>query len=170
MHMKAILPGLFISSWLHISQPNVLEREGITHVLTVMEGLDYCQRLLPFKRMIIPVDDDDDEPMIDYFDSANKWIDEALADGGQVMVHWYVQDRSAVSNYSMAGRSRSATIVAAYLMQHFKIGVAEAISKIEEVRYVYPNRGFQEQLQVYRDCNYTVDVSKAAYRRWVTRE
>ena len=74
------------------------------------------------------------------------------------------------SNWSMAGRSRSATIVAAYLMQHFKIGVAEAISKIEEVRFVYPNRGFQEQLQVYRDCNYTVNSSKAAYRSWATGE
>jgi dual specificity phosphatase 12 len=71
---------------------------------------------------------------------------------------------------SMAGRSRSATIVAAYLMQHFKIGVAEAISKIEEVRFVYPNRGFKEQLQVYRDCNYTLDSTKAAYRSWATRE
>jgi hypothetical protein len=92
MLLNAILPGLYISSWFIISQPNVLERAGITHVLTVMEGLDYCPRLLPFKRMIIPVDDEDDEPMIDYFDSANIWIDEALADGGKVMVHWYVQD------------------------------------------------------------------------------
>jgi hypothetical protein len=70
----------------------------------------------------------------------------------------------------MAGRSRSATIVAAYLMQHFKIGVGEAISKIKETRFVYPNRGFQEQLQVYGHCNYTVDSTKAAYRSWATRE
>jgi hypothetical protein len=87
MHLNAILPGLYISSWFIISQPNVLERAGITRVLTVMEGLDYSPRLLPFKRMIIPVDDEGDEPMIDYFDSANKWIDEALADGGKVMIH-----------------------------------------------------------------------------------
>jgi hypothetical protein len=60
--------------------------------------------------------------------------------------------------------------MAAYLMQRFKIGVAEAIGKIQEVRDVDPNTGFREQLQVYLDCNYIANSSKAAYRHWLLRQ
>src|ERR1700737_658283 len=55
------------------------------------------------------------------------------------------------------------------MMRRFHIGVTEAISKIQEVRDVDPNSGFREQLQVYLDCNYIVNPSKAAYRHWQLR-
>jgi hypothetical protein len=54
-------------------------------------------------------------------------------------------------------------------MRRFHIGVAEAIGKIQEVRDVDPNTGFREQLQVYLDCNYTANPTKAAYRHWQLR-
>ena len=60
--------------------------------------------------------------------------------------------------------------MAAYLMQRFKIGVADALSRIQDVRDVDPNTGFREQLQVYLDCNYVANSSKAAYRHWVLRQ
>jgi dual specificity phosphatase 12 len=69
----------------------------------------------------------------------------------------------------LAGKSRSAAIVAAYLMKRFNIGVEEAISRIQEVRNVDPINGFREQLQVYLDCNYVANLSKAAYRHWLLR-
>lgn len=53
-----------------------------------MKDIDNSERLRPYKRMIIPVNDDADEALIDYFDSAIQWIDDALADGGRVMIHW----------------------------------------------------------------------------------
>lgn len=71
---------------------------------------------------------------------------------------------------SVAGKSRSATIVAAYLMQRLNIGVAEALEMIQKVRDVDPNTGFREQLQVYLDCNFVPDKSKAAYRHWRLRQ
>ena len=70
---------------------------------------------------------------------------------------------------SLAGRSRSATVVAAYLMQRFNIGVEEALERIQEVRDVDPNQGFREQLQVYLDCNFDANSSRAAYRHWQLR-
>jgi len=72
-------------------------------------------------------------------------------------------------NGSLAGRSRSATIVAAYLMQRFNIGVEEALQRIQKVRDVDPNSGFREQLQVYLDCNFEANSSRAAYRHWQLR-
>jgi len=74
------------------------------------------------------------------------------------------------ANNSLAGRSRSATVLAAYIMQRFTIGVSEAISKIRQVREVDPNQGFREQLQVYLDCNFVPNSSKAAYRHWRLRQ
>jgi hypothetical protein len=72
-------------------------------------------------------------------------------------------------NGSVAGRSRSSTIVAAYLMQRFHIGVEEALERIQKVREVEPNSGFREQLQVYLDCNFEANSSRAAYRHWQLR-
>ena len=60
--------------------------------------------------------------------------------------------------------------MAAYLMRRFNIGVVEALSRIEEVRDVSPNSGFREQLQVYLDCNFVPNKSKAAYRHWQLRQ
>lgn len=71
---------------------------------------------------------------------------------------------------SLAGRSRSATVVAAYLMQRLNVGVEEALQKIQAVRNVDPNSGFREQLQVYLDCNFVPDSTKAAYRHWRLRK
>jgi dual specificity phosphatase 12 len=73
-------------------------------------------------------------------------------------------------NDSVAGKSRSATIVAAYLMQRFNIGVVGALERIEKVRDIDPNDGFREQLQVYLDCNFVPNESKAAYRHWRLRQ
>ena len=74
-----------------------------------------------------------------------------------------------MGNGSLAGRSRSATVVAAYLMRRLNIGVEKALEMIQKVRDVDPNRGFREQLQVYLDCNFEANSSRAAYRHWQLR-
>lgn len=148
----------------------MLEDDGITHILSVMTGSGDSARLEPFKRMIIEVEDDPDEPLIDYFEAAIQWIDDAIAEGGKALVHWYPSLFKWASNDSVAGKSRSATIVAAYLMQRFNIGVVEALERIEKVRDIGPNDGFREQLQVYLDCNFIPNTSKAAYRHWRLRQ
>jgi Dual specificity phosphatase, catalytic domain len=88
--MQPVLPNLYISSWYTISTADVLENDGITHVLSVMTGSADSARLKPFKRMIIDVEDDPDEPLIDYFEAAIQWIDDAIAEGGKALVHWYI--------------------------------------------------------------------------------
>ena len=168
--MQAVLPNLYISSWYHICRKNTLEDDGITHVLSVMTEVTECPRLGPFKRMIIEVNDHPDELLIDYFESATQWIDDSMAEGGKVVVHWYISRSKNLAEDSLVGRSRSATIVAAYLMKRFVIGVEEAIERIQQVRNIDPNPGFREQLQVYLDCNYVANTSKAAYRHWRLRQ
>ena len=180
--MHAVLPNLYISAWYTIAVSGVLEKDGITHIMSVMTNVEESERLKPFKRMIIAVNDDADEDLIDHFAAANQWIDDAVADGGKVLVHWYkdplVPRISLLSAWlvqltalcSLAGKSRSATIVAAYLMQRFTIGVEEALRRINAVRSVDPNMGFREQLQVFLDCNFVANSTKAAYRHWRLRQ
>jgi Dual specificity phosphatase, catalytic domain len=87
--MQTVLPNLYISSWYAIIGKGVLQKERITHVLTVMKDISSSSALNPYKRMIIAVNDDPTEHLIDYFESATQWIDDAIADGGKVVVHWY---------------------------------------------------------------------------------
>lgn len=89
--MQPVLPDLYISSWYTIAASGALEKEGITHVVSVMTNTEDSERLKPFKRMIISVNDDPDEDLIDYFAAAGQWIDDAIAEGGKVLVHWYAQ-------------------------------------------------------------------------------
>lgn len=50
------------------------------------------------------------------------------------------------------GKSRSATIVCAYLMYKYQLSPAEALAQLNEGRPVCePNPGFQEQLEVYAE-------------------
>jgi Dual specificity phosphatase, catalytic domain len=87
--MQPVLANLFISSWYTITTAGVLEKDGITHILSVMTGIADSPLLESYKRMIIEVNDDPDEPLINYFESAIQWIDDAMAEGGKVVVHWY---------------------------------------------------------------------------------
>jgi Dual specificity phosphatase, catalytic domain len=57
---------------------------------------------------------------------------------------WFIGMLRGVIDLSLAGKSRSAAIVAAYLMKRFNIGVEEAISRIQEVRDVDPINEFRE--------------------------
>lgn len=69
-----------------------------------------------------------------YFYEAACFIDEALRSGGTVLVHCH------------AGISRSATVVAAFLMIKRNMTAQEAIRVIRSRRSIRPNSGFLQQL------------------------
>uniref|UniRef100_A0A672G8B1 Dual specificity protein phosphatase n=1 Tax=Salarias fasciatus TaxID=181472 RepID=A0A672G8B1_SALFA len=53
---------------------------------------------------------------------------------------------SRVLVHCAVGVSRSATLVLAYLMIHHHYTLLEAINKVKEHRWIFPNRGFLKQL------------------------
>lgn len=71
----------------------------------------------------------EDEPAVDistHFEESIKFVEEAVASGGKVLVHWYYYNIITsliiiINDHSRAGISRSATMVAAYLMKHKKL-------------------------------------------------
>ncbi|RAL02510.1 dual specificity protein phosphatase family protein [Aspergillus ibericus CBS 121593] len=73
------------------------------------------------------------------------------------------------------GRSRSPTIIIAYLMRKFRIGVDEALRFVQAKQKIKPKEGFLRQLKVWEDTGYQIwgiggdgkRVAKEAYRVWL---
>ena len=91
-----------------------------------------------------------------YFARALDFIDEALGNGGGVLVHCSQgQSRSVtivVLVHCSQGQSQSVTIVAAYVARQRLCGVDEAIAFVKSKRYVVvPNEGFVKALREW--CN-----------------
>lgn len=67
------------------------------------------------------------------------------------------------------GKSRSATVVIAYLMNRFHLSVLDALARLREARPVCePNSGFMHQLDLYASMGAPDDVeSNPLYQRWL---
>ncbi len=73
-----------------------------------------------------------------HFQTCIKFIKDAIAEGGTVLVHCY------------AGVSRSTTIVIAYLMQEHGMAYLDAMQHVRKCRwFINPNDGFKRQLQQF---------------------
>ena len=70
---------------------------------------------------------------------------------------------------SAMGKSRSATVACAYLMERYGLSPAEALSQIREARpFCEPNDGFMKQLDLYHKMHMPEDVEEApVYQRWL---
>jgi hypothetical protein len=70
---------------------------------------------------------------------------------------------------SAMGKSRSATVVIAYLMQEHNISPSEALSHVRQARSICePNEGFMKQLELYGEMQTPENVEDTpAYQRWV---
>lgn len=107
-----------------------------------------------YECLSIPVLDTADQNILQYFASCNDFIKSAIGSGGRILIHCH------------AGQSRSAAVLAAYLMQQESITVRTALDQIKRVRRVQPNDNFMNQLRLYSDCDYKVSEDNPLYRRW----
>uniref|UniRef100_A0A7N0RCP9 Dual specificity protein phosphatase 1 n=1 Tax=Kalanchoe fedtschenkoi TaxID=63787 RepID=A0A7N0RCP9_KALFE len=126
--------GLYLGSVGAATNKSLLKELNITHVLTVAYSVapPYPE---DFTYKVIEVVDKEDTNLEKYFDECIDFIDEAKRQGGGVLVHCIV------------GKSRSPTIVAAYLMKRHGMSSAEALLHVKNKRpLVNPNSGFVSQL------------------------
>ncbi len=85
--------------------------------------------------MNIDIYDHDDENMYQHFESSFKFIDKAISNKENVLVH------------CKFGISRSATIVISYIIQKFHYRTNEAMAFVSSKRSIInPNNGFIKQL------------------------
>ncbi|KAL1803872.1 dual specificity protein phosphatase 1 isoform X2 [Daucus carota subsp. sativus] len=131
--------GLYLGSIGAANNRSVLKSLNVTHILTVASSLppSYPNE---FKYKIVDVQDRESINIAQYFDECFGFIEEAKEMGGNVLVHCFV------------GRSRSVTIVVAYLMKKRGMSCSEALQHVKSKRAVaFPNSGFLLQLQSFEE-------------------
>jgi len=110
-----------------------LKTEGITNVITAIRGV-VEQFPNDFQYMLIDIGDLQEENIMLYFDRCIDFIKQST---GKTLVH------------CMYGRSRSPSIVCAYLIKEHHMSVDEAVAFIKAKRDISINSGFMKQLNDY---------------------
>jgi len=67
-----------------------MKEANITHVVSVLRWPVEELLMKPYKHLQIDVDDDEEENLLEFFPASNRFIQDALDNGGSVLVHWYV--------------------------------------------------------------------------------
>uniref|UniRef100_A0A3P8P097 Dual specificity protein phosphatase n=1 Tax=Astatotilapia calliptera TaxID=8154 RepID=A0A3P8P097_ASTCA len=137
-HVDEVWPNLFIGDMSVANDRYSLWKLGITHVVNAAHGKTHCQGSHYFYGSTVdyygvPADDSPSFDLSRYFFPSAEYIHNAL--DTTILVHCAV------------GVSRSASIVLAYLMIHHNYTLLDAINKVKERRWIFPNRGFLKQLR-----------------------
>ncbi|XP_061587345.1 dual specificity protein phosphatase 12 isoform X2 [Cololabis saira] len=155
--MLQVDPGVYIGAAADLNDVQALSAASVSHVLSV-DSVDPGP-LLPagpgFSRKWVNVLDEATADLLSHLDACCAFLDQALDGGGAALVH------------CQAGRSRSATVVTAYLMKKYQLGFSEAYLKLKTLKAdVQVNSGFQQQLQLYEDMQWEVDTASPAYKQY----
>eukprot|EP00048_Salpingoeca_helianthica_P021081 m.10209 g.10209 ORF g.10209 m.10209 type:complete len:231 (-) comp5565_c0_seq1:29-721(-) len=131
------LPGaLLLGSRDAADSEEILEKHGVTHVLNVAAGIApaFPER---FKYLSITILDLPETNIVDYFEKSFSFLDAARSVGA-VLVH------------CNAGVSRSASIVAGYLITKMRQPYTTVLAEMKRRRpAVRPNDGFDKQLRAF---------------------
>ncbi|NXG34373.1 DUS27 phosphatase, partial [Dromaius novaehollandiae] len=136
-----VWPNVFIAEKSVAVNKSRLKRLGITHILNAAHGTGVYTgpgfyNGLNIQYLGIEVDDFPDIDISKHFRPAAEFLDEALLTyRGKILVS------------SEMGISRSAVLVAAYLMIYHHMTILEALMTLRKKRAIYPNDGFLKQLR-----------------------
>ena len=157
-----ITEKIYLGNYTSANDIPKLKEEGITKILTVMDYDDgQNEKYDPneFTHLKFNVCDDEYQNIIQYFGECLNYIKEK---DEKVLVH------------CMAGASRSATIVIAYLMWTQKLKFDKAFDLVKSKRQIVcPNDGFQEQLKLFEKLliENDYDINKINFKeiKWTPR-
>ncbi|RVE75183.1 hypothetical protein OJAV_G00014230 [Oryzias javanicus] len=136
-----VWPNIFIAEKSVAVNKARLKRMGITHILNTAHGTGvYTNESfyagMKIQYMGIEVDDFSEADISHHFRPTAEFLDEALlTHKGKALV------------VSMMGISRSAVLVASYLMIFQNMTIMEALTAIRKKRAINPNEGFLKQLR-----------------------
>ncbi|XP_069744612.1 serine/threonine/tyrosine-interacting-like protein 2 [Narcine bancroftii] len=145
--INEVWPSIFIGEKSAAVNKSRLKRLGITHILNAAHGTGvYTSKAfymgMEIEYLGIEAEDFPDFDLSKYFRKAAEFVDEAL-----------LTCRGKVLVCSVMGTSRSAALVAAYLMIFHHMTIMKALITLRRKRPIYPNEGFIKQL---RELNETL--------------
>ena len=134
--MQEVVPGLWIGGLMAAQSFRSLAEHNVTFVVDATGRRSFSWDLGNARQtLVVDVEDENHVDLLAHFHRTSDFIRDALG-GGNVLVH------------CMAGRSRSASIVAAYLMRERGMSAEGSLSLIREARkWIDPNSGFRAQLR-----------------------
>ncbi|XP_076855889.1 dual specificity phosphatase 29 [Brachyhypopomus gauderio] len=142
-HVNEVWPNIFIGNEETARNRYRLQKMGVTHVLNAAEGqrnsvctgADYY-RDMNMEYYGIEAEDIPSFNLSQHFLPVAEYMQQVLSNPyNKLLVH------------CVMGRSRSATLVLAYLMIHEKMTLVEAIEQVKCRRRIQPNWGFLKQLR-----------------------
>ncbi|XP_069000889.1 dual specificity phosphatase 29-like [Embiotoca jacksoni] len=143
-HVNLVWPNIYIGDEKTALERPGLKDLGVTHILNAAEGK--CNNVLTgadyysdmgIQYYGVEADDKPTFSISQYFCPAAHFIHGALGHPqNKVLVH------------CVMGRSRSASLVLAYLMMKHSLTVVDAIEHVRQHRCILPNHGFLKQLRV----------------------
>jgi protein-tyrosine phosphatase len=137
-----VVENIYIGSINSVYDIKSLKEIGITHIISVIAGFipPYPE---DFEYLVINAIDNLNTDFSKNFEVANEFISKEFEGGKKVLIH------------CQAGRSRSATILAAYIIKTFGMDVKNTLNLLTSKRdIIKPNDSFLIQLQNYYDYMY----------------
>ncbi|XP_005105712.1 dual specificity protein phosphatase 12 [Aplysia californica] len=150
-----IIEGLYLGGVMAALSEKDLQDKKITHILSVDEKPlpDILTQKLTYKHVFAL--DLYDFDLLSVLPECVLFIDQAIEGHCAILVH------------CQAGMSRSATVVAAYLMYKQGLSKAKALEHVSSCRpLVRPNDGFQEQLQLLENMGGQVNRGHSEFRAY----
>lgn len=138
-----VFDNIYLGNKAAAEDAEFLVSKGITAVLNLASDTNLKFFVVPDKEKLdklgielkeMKLRDRAGENICEKFRESGMWIRACVLAGGRVMVNCW------------QGASRSATIVLAYLVQHHKIPLIQALAMVKTRRDIRPNNGFLKQL------------------------
>ncbi|KIP10683.1 hypothetical protein PHLGIDRAFT_100807 [Phlebiopsis gigantea 11061_1 CR5-6] len=156
-NINPIIEGrLFLGTIDAAKSSRILTDRQVSHIVSVgSEPIPADNPASGYKHLRIRVEDVDYADLLINLPAACRFIHEALMGGGVVLVH------------CVQGNSRSAAVVAAYLMFKERISATQAIERVRAAReQVWILPGFHEQLVLFELCRYAPSPNEGIYKKW----
>ena len=128
-----ITRNIYLGSIDNVYNPEVIIDKDIRLIISCIQG--FVPPEIPgVEFIVIHCLDSPDALLLPIFDEIYREIEKCKHN---ILIH------------CMAGRSRSATILLAYLIRKYRIDTNRALETIQSVRPICPNEGFIKQLNTY---------------------
>lgn len=140
LHMPCVGHELYISGMGGVTNKNILQAQGITHVLNLALELEESDFPDCVNVRCVALRDSEQEDLGAHLDELVEYVHKVIQDGGRIVVN------------CVAGVSRSASVVLAYKVRHEGLSLHDAFKMVLSARPVIsPNLGFWRTLLVWEE-------------------